>query len=593
MTRLRGLAGPLCLWLLVMVALGLMVVRSQAQERDALVDRFQSRADAGSSVVETYVDDVFMAERRLVREVSRETWKPADFGANTDLLGIPSAVLLDRDGQVVAQAPEVTEGPRTDLASTYPHLQAALEGSSAVSDVVASMVDGEPVVGFALPVMTSDQITVLSTEFDLTGGALAAYIARQPVAGTNAVLLDSTGDVIASSGGTAMAQRMFSTFRDSDQGPVEAGDRVLAAQAVQGTEWTYVVDAPRAALLAPGAENDLNEWALLFAAAIASLAGLVIAQRARADRSKARLEKEQLDQRLRNTVENAPVGMTLVDLDHRFVEPNKRLCQMLGYSADELTNLSFHDVTHADDQTLDLALLDQLVAGEIDSYELEKRYVQQDGSVLWGRLAVSVLRDESGGLAYFVSQIEDVTEVRKARYDLQHRALYDPLTGLANRSLLMDRLTVSLGNDRNQVNVGVGFCDLDHFKSINDTHGHQVGDEVLKEVARRLQESVRAEDTVARLGGDEFVIVLHDVASLDEANGVLERASRAIQEPILVDGLVLRTSLSVGLAVAAHGDDPDVLLRDADAAMYVAKHGGRGRIETAPLPSSFQAASSF
>ena len=453
------------------------------------------------------------------------------------------------------------------------------------------MVDGDPVVAFALPLMTSDRVTVLSAEFNLAEGPLVSFLARQPIAGTHGALLDSSGKVIASSGETALTQTMFGQLKRSEQDPIVAGDRVVAAQPVQGTEWTYVVDAPRAAVVAPGSANDLGEWALLAVAAMVSLAGLLIAQRARADRSKARLEKEQVDQRLRNTVENAPVGMTLVDLSHRFVEPNKRLCQMLGYSADELTKLTFQDVTHADDVSLDMALLDQLVAGEIDSYELEKRYVQRDGSLLWGRLAVSVLRDETGGLAYFVSQIEDVTEVRKARTDLQHRALYDPLTGLANRSLLMDRLTVALGNDRHQVNVGVGFCDLDHFKSINDTHGHQVGDEVLTEVARRLQEAVRAEDTVARLGGDEFVIILHDVTSPEEATAVLDRASRSIREPIVLGGLTLRTSLSVGLAIAAYGDDPDVLLRDADAAMYAAKKSECGRIQPAPVPPSVRNAS--
>jgi diguanylate cyclase (GGDEF)-like protein/PAS domain S-box-containing protein len=584
-------AGPVCLWLLVMSALGLMVMRSQAQERDGLVDRFQSRADAGSGVVAAYVDDVFMDERRLAREVSRDTWQPADFDVNTDLLGIPSAMLLDRDGRVVGVAPDVPEMLGTELAATYPHLMSALGGQSAVSDVVPSVVDGDPVVAFALPVITSDRVTVLSAEFNLAEGPLASFLARQPIAGTHGVLLDSSGKVIASSGETSLTQTLFGRLKRSEQDPIVAGDRVVAAQAVQGTEWTYVVDAPREAVVAPGGANDLGEWALLAVAAMVSLAGLLVAQRARTDRSKARVEKEQVDQRLRNTVENAPVGMTLVDLGHRFVEPNKRLCQMLGYSAEELTRLTFQDVTHAEDMALDMALLDQLIAGEIESYELEKRYVQQDGSLLWGRLAVSVLRDETGGLAYFVSQIEDVTEVRKARTDLQHRALYDPLTGLANRSLLMDRLTMALGNERNPVNVGVGFCDLDHFKSINDTHGHQVGDEVLTEVARRLQESVRAEDTVARLGGDEFVIVLHDVTSPEEATTVLDRASRAVREPMVIGGLTLRTSLSVGLAIAAHGDDPDVLLRDADAAMYAAKKGGRGRIQSAPLTPSVRSAS--
>jgi len=141
-------------------------------------------------------------------------------------------------------------------------------------------------------------------------------------------------------------------------------------------------------------------------------------------------------------------------------------------------------------------------------------------------------------------------------------------------------LAVALGNDRHRAIVGVGFCDLDHFKKINDTHGHQVGDEVLKEVARRLKQVVRADDTVARIGGDEFVIILHDVASAREAKAALQRACYLIKQPIVVDGgVIIQTSLSGGLAMAAAGGDPDVLLRDADAALYAAKAGGRGRID--------------
>ena len=576
----------MCLWLIVMTALAFMVSRNQEQERQALVDQLQSRANTGASVVDAYVDDVFSAERRLTHEVSREGYQSDDFGRTTDLLAIPTALLLDRDGRLVAISPAAPDKLGTELASQYPHLLGALEGSASVSDVVDSVVDGEPVVAFALPVMTSDQVAVSATEYNLAEGSLKPYFARQAIAGTRGVLLDSSGQVIVASGDdTSVAQGLLTRLQRSSQSPLESGDRVLAGEPVQGTDWTYVLDAPRDALLAPAAENDLAEWALLAAAALVSLAGLLINERARDDRIRAQLEKEQVDERLRKTVENAPVGMTLIDLDHRFVEPNKRLCNMLGYSSQELVQLTFSDVTHASDRELDLALLAQLLAGEIESYELEKRYVHRDGSLLWGRLTVSVLRDEAGELAYFVSQIEDVTEVRKARTELQRRALYDPLTGLANRSLLMDRLTVSLGSDRQQGNVGVGFCDLDRFKAINDTHGHGVGDEVLKEVARRLQESIRADDTVARLGGDEFVILLHDVSSPEQATAVLDRASQAIKQPIIIDGLTLSTSLSVGLAISTHGGDPDVLLRDADAAMYAAKNSGRGRIANAPLSS--------
>ncbi len=598
MPRLRGVTGPVCLWLIIMCALGLLLARGQAQERDQLVDRFQSRAVNGANVVGVRVDDVFTAERRQIREMSRSDWTSADFADNADLLGFGSALLLDGEGRVVATVPADPDLLGTEVASKYPHLGDTLAGKPTVSDVVPSgsggESDSEAVVAFALPVMTSKGISVLSASFNLADGPLAASLAHQPIAGTNSVLVDSRGELILSAGDPALAQTMLAQVRRSPDHPLVAGERVVAADPVQGTEWTYVLDVPRAALLAPAASNDLGQWALLALAAGVSLAGLLVNHRAKAERIKAQHEKHQADERLRNTVQNAPVGMTLVGLDHQFVEPNKRLCQMLGYSAQELTELTFRDVTHEDDLALDLALLAQLVAGEVESYELEKRYVHQDGSLLWGRLTVSVLRDEAGALAYFVSQIEDVTEVRKARTELQQRALYDPLTGLANRSLLMDRMKVALGDERHPVTVGVGFCDLDHFKAINDTYGHQAGDEVLKEVARRLQESVRANDTVARLGGDEFVILLHDITSPSEAAAVLDRASRSVKEPIILEsGVTVHTSLSGGLAIAAAGGDPDVLLRDADAAMYVAKNGGRGHVATAPRTTNIFSATAI
>jgi diguanylate cyclase (GGDEF)-like protein/PAS domain S-box-containing protein len=252
---------------------------------------------------------------------------------------------------------------------------------------------------------------------------------------------------------------------------------------------------------------------------------------------------------------------------------------MLGYPVDELELKTFVDVTHPEDLDLDLALLKQLLDGEIVTYDLAKRYLRSDGTVLWGRLTVSVVRDKSGQPHYFVSQIEDVTNMRAAQAQLEHRALYDPLTGLANRGLLVDRLTSALDDTRKTVTLAVGFVDLDHFKQINDTHGHHAGDAVLKAVAHRLRNSVRAGDTVARMGGDEFIILLTDVESLEAATMVMDRARRAVEQPIEVDGNSLTVSVSGGLVYANPGDSPETLLRNSDAALYAAKDAGRGRIE--------------
>ena len=277
-----------------------------------------------------------------------------------------------------------------------------------------------------------------------------------------------------------------------------------------------------------------------------------------------------------STVQHAPIGMTMLDLGHRFVEPNAHLCTMLGYSGEELAATTLEEVTHGEGVEQDLASLDQLTAGEIDSYEREQRYVRRDGTLLWGRLAVSAVRGDDGEPLYFVVQIEDITEFRAAQAELEYRALYDPLTGLANRNLLMDRLANTLPVSRRPGHVGIGFCDVDDFKQINDTHGHHAGDEVLKEVARRLLGAVREGDTVARMGGDEFILLLTDVDSVLDAEGVMDRASRAIAEPIVIDGVALKVGLSRGLALSHSGVSADMLLRNADAALYAAKKNGRG-----------------
>ena len=589
MTRARAVALPLCLWLVAMVGVGFVIARGQEDERQRHVELFESRADSGAEFVAAYVADVFDVGHVFEAEVARPGWDESDFARTTQVLGFSAGTLLDHDGLAVAVSPEKPSAIGTDLAARYNYLGAALEGEHAVSDVVPSSTEDDPIVAFAMPMTTSDDYKVFAGAYNFSEGPLGAFLERQPIAGTFGVLVDSHGQEIMAAGDkSALARSLLKELRRSQHEPIITEDRVVVSAPVQGTNWTYILDAPKTQLLSAATANDRSEWVLLATFGLIILGGIVANQRAIAAREQARHEKEQVDRRLRLTVENAPVGMALVGLDYRFMEPNRRLCEMLGYSPEELAELTARDVTYPDDLIHGEDQLQLLRMGEVDSVELEKRYVRADGSLLWGRLSSSVVRDENGAPAYFVNQIEDVTEVRKARAQLQHRALYDPLTGLANRSLLMDRLTVALGSDRHHASVGVGYCDLDHFKAINDTYGHGVGDEVLKTVGRRLQQSVRADDTVARLGGDEFVILLHDARSAKEAATVMERARRAIQEPIVVGDVTIQTSLSGGLAFATPGSDPDVLLRDADAALYVAKNAGRGRIEVtdqAPAPA--------
>jgi diguanylate cyclase (GGDEF)-like protein/PAS domain S-box-containing protein len=300
----------------------------------------------------------------------------------------------------------------------------------------------------------------------------------------------------------------------------------------------------------------------------------VTAQRA-ASRALARSEEQ-----FRSAMAYAPVGMALVGLDGAFTKVNHALGRLLGYGQAELVGRTFQELTHAEDLGSDLELLAELRAGHIDHYTLEKRYYDKDGEIVWVSLAVSMARDEDDQPAYYIAQMQDITVARAARQSLAHRALHDPLTGLANRDLLMDRLSHALSRSaRSAVPTVVLFCDLDHFKAVNDELGHEVGDLVLVTIADRLRQVIRPSDTVARLGGDEFVVVVEGLVGWHEQRGLAERLCAILDEPVVVSGEEVGVGASIGVAVSRPEDDARSLLREADATMYRAKARGRGRFE--------------
>jgi diguanylate cyclase (GGDEF)-like protein/PAS domain S-box-containing protein len=176
----------------------------------------------------------------------------------------------------------------------------------------------------------------------------------------------------------------------------------------------------------------------------------------------------------------------------------------------------------------------------------------------------------------------DLTKEREAEATLAHTAQHDALTGLPNRTLLTDRIQHALERRARRPGLlALLFCDVDAFKTINDAHGHQVGDSVLTAVAARLTSAVRPEDTVARIGGDEFVVLCEDLLDIDAAAMVANRLGSAVAKPITTSVGVVEATMSVGVAIAGHGDDAtsDTLLRDADEAMYKAKRQGPNVIE--------------
>ena len=459
---------------------------------------------------------------------------------------------------------------------------------------------------------------------------------------------------------------------------------------------------------------------------------------------------EAIEARFRTVFERAGVGIALVAPDGGWLRVNDALCQIVGYSEDELTKLTFQEITHPDDLNTDLYLLKQLIDNDIDRYQLEKRYIHKNGSTIWIQLIVTKQISQQGELEYFVSIIKDIQARKEAeaslaelRIDLENRveirtrdlrlantmlssameqqirseqalrkreaelqmvienandayvcidhagvitdwnrqaeqtfgwsrqetignrldemivppqmreahragmknylntgehhilnqrieltavrkngetlpvevrvcaldidgktifsaflhditerkksedireyeATHDALTGLANRRALFALLPQSISRaNRNQIPFAVLFIDLDGFKYINDTQGHDAGDVVLREIASRLRKCVRQTDTVVRLGGDEFTVILEGLKqSAADAKEVAHKILMAIRHPIVLAATTAHLSASIGIAMYNPNDisTPDQLVSTADSAMYEAKRMGKSRV---------------
>lgn len=409
--------------------------------------------------------------------------------------------------------------------------------------------------------------------------------------------------------------------------------------------------------------------------------------------------------RLRAAFEGLAVGMILKDAEGTPLETNPALRRMLGYGEEELRGMVRSDFTHPEDVERDTELYRQLLAGERDSFRIEKRYVRKDGGIMWGRLSVSRIEGAQSEPAFAVGVVEDVTERKEAEeklkeseeryravveqsvestwvfdpdtkqvleyntafqellgytaeelrgmtnYDfvahspknvdsavrrivrerkgffgdrkyrrrdgtlldvevsgtvipykgreavcsvarnlterkaleehLEHQAFHDSLTELPNRTLLLNRLQHALARTcREGGPVAVLFMDLDNFKIVNDSLGHDAGNAVLVEMAERLRHAVRPGDTVGRIFGDEFAVLLEAPAGVEEANQVTQRIEERLRDPFEVEGQEVYVSSSIGIALGESTEDqPKEILRHADLAMYEAKRNGKAQHE--------------
>ncbi|WP_170162344.1 EAL domain-containing protein [Caldimonas tepidiphila] len=285
---------------------------------------------------------------------------------------------------------------------------------------------------------------------------------------------------------------------------------------------------------------------------------------------------------LRATFEQAAVGIVHVGADGRFLRANSKFCEMTGYSAQELRAMRFLDLTPETDRDAGLEDFRLMVAGEIAAFTAEKRYRRRDQALIWVRITASAVSDpHTGCFKYNVSIVEDITAHREAEQRARDAALHDPLTRLPNRRLVFEYAEhVLAAASRHHRQGAFLFIDLDRFKPINDLYGHEVGDRLLEEVARRLLGCVRHEDLVGRLGGDEFLIVLPHLDAAHHAAAVAHHVIDRISQPVRIRELSVSVTPSVGISCfPQHGLDADALVHAADLAMYRAKQGGAGSYE--------------
>lgn len=288
------------------------------------------------------------------------------------------------------------------------------------------------------------------------------------------------------------------------------------------------------------------------------------------------------EMQFRVAMENAPIGMALVDLDWHIVEANAAFAELLGTSVGALRGYRMEDLSTPDSRPAERLEVDRLLGGGQHRFSLEKKYQRADGHLVWVALDAALVRTPSGQPDHFVVQVRDSTESRLQAEMLTHRAMHDPLTGLANRTLLQEVLQSVLEQPGVVDRVAVLACDLDGFKEINDRYGHAAGDEVLVHVAGVLRAATARRGTVARLGGDEFVVVVQDLDGPRAVFDVAQAIHEGLHETVRVGRRRLAVAASIGIALA----DPETvaggapaLLAAADAALYRAKASGRSRTE--------------
>ena len=297
-------------------------------------------------------------------------------------------------------------------------------------------------------------------------------------------------------------------------------------------------------------------------------------------RLKAQAKLHESEKRFRSTFANAAIGMILLNRKGYIIQVNNAVCSMLGYDENELQKMTMAEITHAEDRDINAVEREKLLNGEIDHFRAEKRYLRNDGEVIWGLSTISGVYDKNGDFLYAISQVLDITEEYRLSKELSYQASHDVLTGLLNRREFELRVKKAWERSRDKEGVHVlCYIDLDQFKIINDSCGHIAGDEMLRQIAGLLRENVRKHDSIARLGGDEFGVLM-EFCSMRHGLMVAGNLRKQIEQLQFVwEDNRFKVAASIGVVeINPQSNNVAELLKQADSACFTAKEEGRNRV---------------